>query len=109
MMTEVKMGLRKHVWMIAVQAPIVIVGVGALVAVAIDLIEVTTGLTVFVAALVISVAASAWYIRTRRCPQCGQRLLPPGGWWYRFPGIPLLMRCVRCDIDWDFGLRGQQD
>jgi hypothetical protein len=57
MMTEVKMSLRKHVWMIAVQAPIVIVGVGALVAVAIDLIEVTTGLTVFVAALVISVAA----------------------------------------------------
>jgi hypothetical protein len=35
--------------------------------------------------------------------------VPPAGWWHRFPGAPILMRCTRCDVDWDFGLRGPQD
>jgi len=36
-------------------------------------------------------------------------LLPPRGWWHRFPGAPILMRCERCDVDWDVGLRGPKD
>jgi hypothetical protein len=95
--------------MLILQAPVVIVGIGALAAVTTGLIDATTGLTVFGAAFIVSVAVSVWTMRTFRCPECGQRLLPPRGWWHRFPGAALFMRCVRCDVDWDFGLRGPQD
>ena len=108
-MAEVRKSPTKPVWMLIFQAPVVIVGIGALAAVAVGWIDMATGLTVFGVALIISVAGSVWSMRTFSCPECGQRLLPPRGWWHRFPGAPLLMRCVRCDVDWDFGLRGPQD
>jgi hypothetical protein len=91
------------------QALVVIVGIGAIAAAAYDLIAMRTGLTVFGAAFAASVAGSVWFMRSYRCPECGQRLLPPRGWWHRFPGAPILMRCERCDVDWDVGLRGSQD
>ena len=73
-MAEVRKSPTKRVWMLVFQAPVVIVGIGALAAVAIDVIDVTTGLVVFGAAFIVSVAGSVWSMRTCRCPECGQRL-----------------------------------
>lgn len=108
-MAEVRISPRKRAWILIFQALFVIVGLGALAAVASGSIDVPTGLTLFGAAFAASVVGSVWSMRTYRCPECGHRLQPPAGWWYRFPGAPLLMRCAQCNVDWDFGLRGHQD
>ena len=108
-MTEIKRSPGKRAWKLVPQALLVIIGLGALAAVATGMIDVTTGLTVFGAACAASVAGYIWSMKTYRCPECGQSLQPPAGWWHRFPGAPLLMRCERCNVDWDFGLRGHQD
>jgi hypothetical protein len=107
-MTEVKKSSARR-WILVFQAPLVVIGVGAFAAVASDLIDVSTGLTVFLAALIASIMGFAWYMKSCRCPDCGQTLLPPRGWWHRFPGAPIPMRCARCNVDWDLGLRGHQD
>ena len=108
-MTEVKKSTARRSWILVFQALLVVAGVGAFAAVANDLIGVPAGLTVFAAALAASVVGSVWSMNTYNCPDCGQRLLPPGGWWHRFPGAPILMRCERCNVDWDLGMRGPQD
>ena len=108
-MAEVRKSPRKRAWILILQALFVIVGLGALAAVASGLIAVPTGLALFGAAFTASVAGSVWAMRTYTCPDCGQRLQPPAGWWHRFPGAALLMRCGQCNVDWDFGLRGHQD
>jgi hypothetical protein len=108
-MTEIRNGPAKHARILVLQAPAVAIGIGAVVAALGGWIGVTAGLALFGAALAASIAIAAWQMRTFKCPQCGQGLLQPRGWWYRYPGAPILMRCVPCDIDWDFGLRGQRD
>lgn len=83
-MAEVRKSPTKHAWMLVFQAPVIIVGIGAIGAAANDLIAMRTGLTVFGAAFAASVAGSVRFMRSYRCPECRQRLLPPRGWWHRF-------------------------
>ena len=108
-MAEVRKSPTQRASPLVFQAFVVVAGLGALAAVLMDVIDVSTGLTVFGAALAASVVGSAWFMSTYSCPACGQKLLPPGGWWHRLPGAPILMRCTRCDVDWEFGLREPQD
>ena len=108
-MAEIKKSPKARAWIFIFQALLVILGLGAVAAVATGLIDLTAGVTLFGAAFIASVVASVWSMRTYRCPECGQKLRPPAGWWYRFPGALLPMRCDRCNVDWDFGLRGQED
>ena len=108
-MVEVRKSPTTCAWIFVFQALVVIVGIGALAAVVSDLIVVSTGLVLFGAAFAASVVGSVWSMKNYRCPECGQKLRPPSGWWHRFPGEPILMRCERCDVDWDFGLRGHED
>ena len=108
-MAEVRKSPTTRAGPLVFQAVVVIAGLGAMAAVAMDRIGVSTGLTVFGAALAASVVGSVWSMNTYNCPACGQRLLPPAGWWHRFPGAPILMRCERCNVDWDVGMRGPDD
>ena len=108
-MAEVRKSPTKRAGIFFFQGLVVVAGIGALAAVAGDAIALSTGLVLFGVAFAASVVGSVWSMRTYGCPECGQRLLPPSGWWHRFPGVPILMRCPRCDVDWDFGLRGPRD
>ena len=108
-MVEVRKSPRKRAWILIFQGLLVVVGLGVIATVAMGMMDVITGLIVFGAAFAASVAGSVWSMKTYSCPECGQRLLPPAGWWYRFPGTSILMRCGRCNVDWDLGLRGQED
>jgi hypothetical protein len=107
--TKVKRSPSKRAWVIIPQAVFVIVGLGALAAVMGDAIRITTCALLFGAALAGSVVFSHWMMRSYKCPDCGANLAAPSGWWYRLPGQPILLRCARCDTDWDFGLRGHED
>ena len=108
-MTKVKRSACKRAWLILPQAALVIVGLGALVAVMGDAIGIAAGVLLFGTAFAGSVAFSLWTMRSYKCPDCGANLAAQTGWWYRLPGQPIHLRCARCDTDWDFGLRGQDD
>jgi hypothetical protein len=89
--------------------PLVVIGIGALVAALLEWITLTTAVTTFGVSVLCSIIFAAWTMRSFKCRECGANLSPPSGWWYRFPGEPILLRCAPCDTDWDFGLKGQQD
>jgi hypothetical protein len=108
-MTKVQRSPTRPIWPLLVQVPPVLVGLGALVALLNDWLPVAVGSAAFVASLVASIGLSAYAIRSYRCPACGDRLTPPRGWWHLLPGQSLLLRCARCDTDWDFGLAGHED
>jgi hypothetical protein len=91
------------------QLPFVIIGIGALLAALAGWIPLTTAAAAFGVSLLGSVLFAAWGMRSYRCPECGAKLLPPRGWWRRFPNEPILLRCVPCDTDWDFGIKGHGD
>ena len=52
--------------------------------------------------LLLAAVVGAIYFRTRRCPQCGGRLLLRSE---RLPGeqYRYMLDCARCDISWDTG------
>jgi len=91
------------------QLPFVIIGISALVAALAEWITLTIALAAFGISFLCSVMFAAWSRQSYKCPERGAKLLPPGGWWRRFPNAPILLRCVPCDTDWDFGLKGQGD
>lgn len=107
--TRIERSPRKRAWVILPQVALVIVGLGALAAVMGESIDIATGILLFATAFAGSVVFSFWMMRSYKCPDCGANLAAPSGWWYRLPGQPLLLRCAKCDTDWDFGLRGHED
>ena len=91
------------------KAGVVLVGLGSLFAFVVGLTSLAAALAVFGVAVAAAMVLSAAMMRSFNCPDCSALLRPPQGWWYRFSGREILFRCDRCDIDWDFGVKGQED
>jgi uncharacterized membrane protein len=107
-MTLQKQALRGRVRPL-LQVPIVILGLAAAFAALTGKIELGIGMLIFVLSILGSIALSFAIMKTYKCPECSRVLKPDAGWWWRFSGKTVSFRCSNCDIDWDFGLRGQED
>ena len=108
-MPEVRPSPKPLVHFALIQIPVVFVGLGGLWAVLAGWTSPWVGGSVLLAAVLASMVLTNTMMRRVPCPECRRRLDPPRGWSFRFPGKPILMRCANCDVDWDVGLRGQED
>ena len=108
-MTQVKHTKIKSFQPMILQGFVVVCGLLAFWGIAQDRVGLVAGVLTFGGALLLSIWGSSRWMKSQKCPDCGGQLHAPRGWWYRFPGVPILFRCGTCDIDWDFGMRGQED
>ena len=100
---------KKVFWPHLVQAPIVLLGLGLLVATMNAWIDLASGLLLFSFLLACSVILTNISMKSYRCPDCASILHAPRGWWKRFAGQKILFYCEQCNVNWDFGLSGQED
>ena len=107
--THKRSGRRRPLFVLVSQLPVVMAGVGVLFALLIGRIDFWPAVLVFAACLVASFLLAHWSMHHLTCEACDSRMTPPRGWWWRFSGQPIWMHCKHCDVDWDIGLRGNED
>lgn len=108
-MTQRKQSPEKVLWPHLVQIPIVLAGFAVLGAIWFDMIAVVPGIAVFLGLVLVSAFVNYRAMHSYQCPTCRRHLTPPKHWWFRFAGVPILLYCRSCDVDWDFGLTGHTD
>lgn len=92
-----------------IQIPTVVLGFAIVYAIFTDAINLPVGLAMFVLTILCTIVLSFVVIRTYKCPDCSEITVPAAGWSWRFQGKTIPFHCATCDIDWNFGLSGQED